>query len=88
MLDEGEQGKDDLVDEDVEVGEKEVGKIKDDNVNDEDGNNMLVVDSNDLDEGEVAVGAEVILDVNVEVNDDVVVIVEAHVILEGDDVNE
>ena len=68
MLDEGEQGKDDLVDENVKVGDKEVRHIKDDNVNNEDGSDVLVVDSNDLDEEEADVDGAIVVDVNVEIS--------------------
>ena len=81
ILDEGDQGsKDDLVDEDIKAGDKEVGKIEDDNVNDEDGNDMLVVNSTDLGE-EVDVDVEVVVDVSVAVKIDVVAIMEAHVVV-------
>ena len=50
MLDEDERGKDDLVSEEVKVKDKEIGRIEDDNVDDEDVNDTLVADSNDLDE--------------------------------------
>ena len=77
MFGEDEESKDNLVDEDVKV-EDTVGKKEDDNVNDENGTEILVVDVVDYyDEVEVDGYVEVVVDVDVGV--DVLVVVTVHV---------
>ena len=72
---EGEHGEDDLVDEDVKVEDKEVGKVEDNHITDEDEGDILVVDFDDLDNIDVDVNVQVVVDVDVDDDDGVSVMV-------------